>query len=174
MDTLTVTGNLTGEVELRTTAAGHAVATMRIASNTRRYDKESGGFRDGDPLYINVTCWRNLGVNAAASLRKGDSVIVTGRLTYRSYDDKEGNKRSVHEIDAISVGPDLLRWPVDIRRTIRAAVDPATAGSQASTPYPADPSHDDPLNVDPLTGEISAPDRADSIDAEATEKVAAA
>lgn len=145
MDTLTVTGNLTGDVELRTTAAGTAVATMRIASNPRRYDKETGAWRDGDPLYVTVTCWRNLGVNAAASLRKGDSVIVTGRLTYRTYEDKEGNKRSVHEIDAASVGPDLSRWQVDIRRPARVTAD----SGGASDPYPAD--------VDPLTGEIAEP-----------------
>jgi single-strand DNA-binding protein len=133
MDTyLTVTGNLTGEPETRTTAAGVAVVAFRIASNTRRFDKGAGDFKDGDPLYINVTAWRTLGVNVAASLRKGDSVIVTGRLLFREYDDRDGNHRSIHEIDAVAVGPDLSRSAVDVRRPVRFSAEPAADGEVAA------------------------------------------
>ena len=78
MDTyLTVTGNLTADPEPRNTANGVGLGAFRVASNTRRFDKAAGEYKDGDPLYINVTCWRTMSVNVAASLRKGDSVIVT-------------------------------------------------------------------------------------------------
>lgn len=117
MDTyLTVAGNLTADPTLHSTANGASVVHLRVASSGRRFDKASGEFRDGDPLFITVSCWRSLAMNVIATLRKGDSVIAQGRLIYRSYEDKQGNRRSVHELDAIAVGPDLSRWPVDVRR----------------------------------------------------------
>jgi single-strand DNA-binding protein len=134
MDTyLTVTGNLTADPTHRVTANGASVVHLRLASSGRRFDKASGEFRDGDPLFISVSCWRSLAGNVLSSLRKGDSVIVHGRLIYRSYDDKEGNRRSVHELDAIAVGPDLSRWPVEMRRPERAA-DPTAP--QPTAPQP--------------------------------------
>jgi single-strand DNA-binding protein len=84
-------------------------------------------------MYIGVSCWRTLGINALASLRKGDSVVVFGKLLFRSYDDANGNRQSRHEIDAVAVGPDLNRVPVDVRRPIRAtdtAADPAPVAEQ--------------------------------------------
>jgi single-strand DNA-binding protein len=122
MDTyVTVTGNLTGDPTQRATASGATVVHLRVAASGRKFDRASGEFRDGDPMFINVSCWRSLGGNVFASLRKGDSVIVHGRLLYRSYDDKQGNRHNVHEIDAIAVGPDLSRWAADLRRASRAA-----------------------------------------------------
>lgn len=117
MDTyLTVQGNLVADPVARTTAGGATVVGFRIASSGRRFDREAREFRDGDPLFITVSCWRALGANALASLRKGDSVVVLGRLTFRTYDDKSGIRRSVHEIDAIALGPDLARCAADLRR----------------------------------------------------------
>jgi single-strand DNA-binding protein len=116
---LTVQGNLVADPVARSTASGATVVGFRIASSARRYDKEAGAFRDGDPLFITVSCWRSLGANVLASLRKGDSIVAMGRLTYRTYDDKNGVRRSVHEIDAVAVGPDLGRCPADLRRTPR-------------------------------------------------------
>jgi single-strand DNA-binding protein len=125
MDTyVTVTGNLTADPNQRATAAGATVVHMRLASSGRKFDKASGEFRDGDPMFISVSCWRSLGGNVFATLRKGDSVIVHGRLLYRSYDDKNGNRHNVHEIDAIAVGPDLSRCAADLRRPVRPS-DPA-------------------------------------------------
>lgn len=134
MDTyVTVQGNLTADPVGRTTATGATVVRLRVASNARRFDRESGEFRDADPMYIGVSCWRTLGVNALASLRKGDSVVVFGKLLFRTYDDANGNRQSRHEIDAVAVGPDLTRVPVDVRRPARPT-DLAT-----SEPAPAPP-----------------------------------
>jgi len=122
MDTyLTVQGNLVADPVTRSTASGATVVGFRIASSGRRFDKATGEFRDGDPMFITVSCWRGLGTNVAASLRKGDSIVAQGRLTFRSYDDRQGVRRSVHELDAIAVGPDLARCPVDVRRPQRPA-----------------------------------------------------
>jgi single-strand DNA-binding protein len=134
MDTyVTVTGNLTGDPTQRATASGATVVHLRVAASGRKFDRASGEFRDGDPMFINVSCWRSLGGNVFASLRKGDSVIVHGRLLYRSYDDKAGNRHNVHEIDAIAVGPDLSRCAADLRRASRAAQPAVAAEPVAGT-----------------------------------------
>jgi len=136
MDTyVTVQGNLVADPNARSTANGATVVHFRVAASGRRFDRASGEFRDGDTMYIAVSCWRTLGGNVLASLRKGDSVLVLGRLLLRTYDDKQGNRRSVHEIDAIAVGPDLARYAADLRRPSRSA-DPERAPA-ASQPEPA-------------------------------------
>ncbi len=136
MDTyMTVQGNLTADPVGRTTANGAAVVNFRVASNSRRFDRDSGEFRDGDPLYIGVTCWRGLAGNVLASLRKGDSVVVFGKFLMRTYEAKEGGQRTTYEIDAISVGPDLSRWPADLRRPSR----PAETAVDVEASPPAEP-----------------------------------
>jgi single-strand DNA-binding protein len=128
MDTyVTVQGNLVADPTQRTTANGATVVHIRVASSGRKFDRASGEFRDGDPMFISVSCWRSLGGHVLASLRKGDSVIVHGRLLSRTYDDKQGIRHNVHEIDAIAVGPDLGRCAADLRRPVRAAEPPASA-----------------------------------------------
>jgi single-strand DNA-binding protein len=141
MDTyVTVHGNLVADPIQRSTASGAAVVGIRIASSGRRFDKPSGEFRDGDTMFIGVSCWRALGGHVLASLRKGDSVVVLGRLLFRSYDDKQGNRRTVHEIDAIAVGPDLSRCAADLRRPVKAtdadpqSSDPSAVPDLRSTP----------------------------------------
>jgi single-strand DNA-binding protein len=135
MDTyVTVTGNLTGDPTQRATASGATVVHLRVAASGRKFDRASGEFRDGDPMFINVSCWRSLGGNVFATLRKGDSVIVHGRLLYRSYDDKQGNRHNVHEIDAIGVGPDLSRCAADLRRAGRAAPTGPPASAHVTGP----------------------------------------
>jgi single-strand DNA-binding protein len=141
MDTyVTVHGNLVADPIQRSTASGASVVGIRIASSGRRFDKPSGEFRDGDTMYIGVSCWRALGGHVLASLRKGDSVVVLGRLLFRSYDDKQGNRRTVHEIDAIAVGPDLSRCAADLRRPVKAtdadlqSSDPSAVPDLTSTP----------------------------------------
>jgi single-strand DNA-binding protein len=143
MDTyITVTGNLTADPTTRFTASGATVVGFRVASSGRRFDREAKEFRDGEPLYISVSCWRNLGTNVAATLRKGDSVVVHGRMTFRTYDDKDRIRRSVHEIDALAVGPDLTRCPADLRRPQRPneygadTAAPPTGQTPGSTPVP--------------------------------------
>jgi single-strand DNA-binding protein len=141
MDTyVTVHGNLVADPIQRSTANGASVVGFRVASSGRRFDKPTGEFRDGDTMYIGVSCWRALGGHVLASLRKGDSVVVLGRLLFRSYDDKQGNRRTVHEIDAIAVGPDLSRCAADLRRPVKATdadpqpVDPSAVPDLTSNP----------------------------------------
>jgi single-strand DNA-binding protein len=136
---ITVAGNLVADPKVRTVANGQAVADLRIASNSRRFDREAGEFKDGDPLYIGVSCWRTLALNVYSSLRKGDSVVVQGKLLYKEYDDKEGVHRNAYSIDATSIGPDLSRWPVDVRRPNRPTeTEPATAAvAEREAPAPA-------------------------------------
>jgi single-strand DNA-binding protein len=144
MDTyVTVQGNLVADPSQRSTASGAMVVGIRIASSGRKFDKPSGEFRDGDTMYISVSCWRALGGHVLASLRKGDSVIVHGRLLHRSYDDKQGVRRSVHEIDAIAVGPDLARCAADLRRTPRT-VDPSAGGVETQAAADVDVVSDSP------------------------------
>jgi single-strand DNA-binding protein len=102
---ITVAGNLVDEPELRFTAAGTAVARFRVAS-TPRYQDQRGQWKDGDTLFLTCNAWRQLGENAAESLRKGMRVLVTGRLTQRSYDSEDG-KRTVYEVEADDIAPSL-------------------------------------------------------------------
>ena len=136
---ITVRGNLTADPVGRTTANGATVVNLRVASNARRFDRETGEFRDGDPMYIGVTCWRNLAANVLASLRKGDSVVVIGKFLMRSYEAKDGGQRTVYEIDAVSLGPDLCRWATDLRRPVRTGED---------VPVPDEPVQDEPGSVE--------------------------
>lgn len=132
MDTLvTVTGNLAADPVQRVTASGATVVALRVASSTRRWDREAMQFRDGDPMFISVSCWRTLAGHAFQALRKGDSVVVYGRLAMRTYDDRQGARRTVHEIEALAVGPDLARFPVDIRRPMRPELQSETAEGSA-------------------------------------------
>lgn len=106
---ITITGNLVDEPVLRFTPNGAAVANFRIASTPRFYDKASGEWTDGDSLFLTCNVWRAAAENVAESLAKGMRVIVTGRLKQRDFETKEGEKRTVYEIDADDVGPSLLR-----------------------------------------------------------------
>lgn len=134
MDTyITMHGNLVADPDPRSTAGGATVVAIRIASSGRRFDKAAGEFRDGDPVFMSVSCWRTLGANVLATLRKGDSVVVHGRLLHRTYDDKQGVRRSLHEIDAVAVGPDLARCAADLRRPTRPA-PPAAEPTAAAEP----------------------------------------
>jgi single-strand DNA-binding protein len=148
MDTyVTVQGNLVADPNQRSTANGATVVHFRVASSGRKFDRATGAFRDGDTMYIAVSCWRSLGGHVLASLRKGDSVLVHGRLLHRTYDDKQGNRRSVHEIDAIAVGPDLARCAADLRRSIRVGepAPDALAAESHSAEAPADSDVESPV-----------------------------
>ncbi|GGW68127.1 single-stranded DNA-binding protein [Streptomyces griseoloalbus] len=106
---ITLQGNLTADPELRFTPSGHAVAQFTVASTPRTYDKSTNEWKDGDPLFMRCSAWRQLAENVAESLTRGHAVIVIGRLKQRSYEDKEGVKRTVMEVEAENVGPSLLR-----------------------------------------------------------------
>ncbi len=104
---ITITGNLTADPELKFTASGAAVASLTIASTPRTFDKNSNEWKDGDPLFMRATLWRQAAENAAETLTKGMRVIATGTLKQRSYETREGEKRTVVEMDIEEIGPSL-------------------------------------------------------------------
>ncbi|MFJ2279287.1 single-stranded DNA-binding protein [Streptomyces sp. NPDC087866] len=106
---VTIIGNLVDEVELRFTPNGAAVAKFRVASTPRVFDKQSNEWKDGEGLFLTCSVWRQQAEHAAESLQKGMRVIVQGRLKQRSYEDGQGVKRTVYELDVEEVGPSLLR-----------------------------------------------------------------
>jgi single-strand DNA-binding protein len=139
---VTVVGNLVAEPRLAFTKDGQAVASFRLASTPRRFDRTAGEWKDGDTLYTSVTCWRALAENVSASLKKGASVIVLGRLSVRPYETRDGAQRQSVDIDAIAIGPDLGRAIALVKRAERgvpAPVETALAGQ----PVPATGVEDD-------------------------------
>jgi single-strand DNA-binding protein len=104
---ITVVGNLTNDPELRFTPSGQAVASFTVASTPRTLDRQSNEWKDGDPLFLRCTVWRQAAENVAETLHKGYRVIVQGRLKQRSFETREGEKRTVVELDVDEVGPSL-------------------------------------------------------------------
>jgi len=117
--TLTVVGNLTGDPELRFTPSGHAVADFTVASTPRSFDRQAGAWRDGEPLFLRCTAWRQLAEHTAESLTKGTRVIVTGRLRQRSFELTEGVTRTVTELDVDELGPSLRHSTARVTKTTR-------------------------------------------------------
>lgn len=105
--TITICGNLTDDPELRWTPSGAAVANFTIASTPRVFDRQANEFKDGEALFMRCSLWRQAGENAAESLTKGMRVIATGALKQRSYETKQGEKRTVVELDVEEIGPSL-------------------------------------------------------------------
>ncbi|MGH3454940.1 MAG: single-stranded DNA-binding protein [Nocardioidaceae bacterium] len=117
---ITVVGNLVDDPELRFTPSGAAVANFRIASTPRIYDRQSGEWRDGDTLFLTCSVWRQAAENVAESLQKGMRTIVQGRLKSRQYETREGEKRTVFEIDVDEVGPSLRSATAKVAKTTRS------------------------------------------------------
>ena len=112
---VTIVGRVISDPEYKQTRNDVEVTNFRMASNERRYDKESQQWIDGDSLFVDVTCWRRLAFAVHACLAKGDPVVVTGRLFTRGFE-VDGKRRSVTQLDATSVRPDLTRCTVTVRR----------------------------------------------------------
>lgn len=127
---ITVVGNLVADPELRFTPAGAAVANFRVASTPRRYDAQSGQWVDGDAMFLTCNVWRQAAENAAETLTKGMRVIVTGRLRQRSYETREGERRSVYEIEVDEVGPSLRYATAQINRNPRSGGGNFSGGGQ--------------------------------------------
>ncbi len=117
---ITVVGNLTADPELRFTPSGAAVANFTVASTPRTFDKQSNEWKDGEALFLNCSVWRQAAENAAESLTRGMRVIVSGRLKARSYETREGEKRTVFEIDVDEVGPSLKYATAKVTKTTRS------------------------------------------------------
>ena len=128
MTNITIIGNVVAEPELRFTPNGVAVANFRIANTPRRFNRDTNQWEDGEALFLTCNAWKQLGENVANSLTRGMRVIVTGKLKARSYQTKEGENRTVHEIDVDEVGPSLKYATAQVARNPRA--DAQSTGQQ--------------------------------------------
>jgi single-strand DNA-binding protein len=117
---ITVVGNLVDDPELRFTPSGAAVANFRIASTPRTFDRQTNEWKDGDALFLSCSVWRQAAENVAESLQRGMRVVVQGRLKSRQYETREGEKRTVFEIDVEEVGPSLKYATAKVTRTTRS------------------------------------------------------
>jgi single-strand DNA-binding protein len=151
--TVTVVGNLTNDPELRFTPSGAAVASFTVASSPRVLDKATNEWKDGDPLYMRCSVWRQYAENVAETLTKGTRVIVTGRLKQRSYETREGEKRTVVEMDVEDVGPALRYATAKVNRVARGE---GGGGYSGPTSGGAD-SADDPWASAPSGGSFDEP-----------------
>ncbi|OJF09608.1 single-stranded DNA-binding protein [Couchioplanes caeruleus] len=118
--TITVVGNLTDDPELRFTPSGAAVAKFRIASTPRTLDRQSGEWKDGEPLFLACNIWRDAAEHVAESLQRGARVIVQGRLRQRSYETREGEKRTVYELEVDEIGPSLRYATAKVQKMSRS------------------------------------------------------
>jgi single-strand DNA-binding protein len=117
---ITVVGNLVDDPELRFTPSGAAVANFRIASTPRTFDRQTNEWKDGDALFLSCSVWRQAAENVAESLQRGMRVVVQGRLKSRQYETREGEKRTVFEIDVDEVGPSLKYATAKVTKTTRS------------------------------------------------------
>jgi single-strand DNA-binding protein len=116
---ITIIGNLTNDPELRFTPSGAAVANFTVASTPRNFDRQSNEWKDGETLFMRCSVWREAAENVAESLTRGTRVIVSGRLRSRTYDTKEGEKRTVVELEVDEVGPSLRYATTKVSKTSR-------------------------------------------------------
>ncbi|WP_131737311.1 single-stranded DNA-binding protein [Actinomadura roseirufa] len=116
---ITIVGNLVEDPNLRFTPSGQAVASFRIASTPRSFDRQSGEWKDGESLFLTCNVWRQAAENVAESLQRGMRVIVQGRLKQRSYETREGEKRTVFEVEVDEVGPSLKSATAKVNKTQR-------------------------------------------------------
>ena len=138
--TLCIVGNLTADPELRFTPSGAAVASFTVASTPRTFDRQTSEWKDGDTLYLRCSIWREAAENVAESLTKGTRVIVQGRLVQRSYETREGDKRTVVELQVDEVGPSLRYATAKVARKSGGASQQwgASARAGASKDQPTD------------------------------------
>jgi len=125
---ITVVGNLTDDPELRFTPSGAAVAKFRIASTPRTLDRQSGEWKDGEPLFLACNIWRDAAEHVAESLQRGARVIVQGRLRQRSYETREGEKRTVYELEVDEIGPSLRYATAKVQRMSRSGAGGSSSG----------------------------------------------
>jgi single-strand DNA-binding protein len=117
---ITIAGNLVDDPELRYTPTGQAVANFRVASTPRFLDKATNEWKDGDSLFLTCNVWRQAAENVAESLQRGMRVIVTGRLKQRSYETREGEKRTVYEVEVDDVGPSMRNASAKVTKSNRS------------------------------------------------------
>jgi single-strand DNA-binding protein len=132
---ITVVGNLTADPELRFTPSGAAVANFTVASTPRTFDRQTNDWKDQETLFLNCSVWRQAAENAAESLTRGMRVIVAGRLKARSYETREGEKRTVFEIDVDEVGPSLKMATAKVNKTSRSGGGAGFASGGGDDPW---------------------------------------
>jgi single-strand DNA-binding protein len=125
---ITIAGNLVDDPELRFTPSGQPVAKFRVASTPRFLDKTTNEWKDGDSLFLTCNVWRQAAENVAESLTRGTRVIVSGRLRQRSYETKEGEKRTVYEVEVDDVGPSLKNASAKVNKIARSGGDGSYGG----------------------------------------------
>ena len=140
---ITVVGNVTDDPELRFTPAGAAVANFTVASTPRTFDRNSNEWKDGDTLFLRCSVWRQAAENVAESLHRGNRVIVQGRLRQRSFETREGEKRTVVELEVDEVGPSLRFATAKVSKTTRGGGGGGgggfSGGGQADDPWASPP-----------------------------------
>lgn len=132
---ITLVGNLVDDPELRFTPSGAAVAKFRLASTPRTYDRQSGEWKDGESLFLTCNVWRQAAENVAETLQRGMRVIVQGRLRQRSYETREGEKRTVFEVEVDEVGPSLRSATARVNKTTRGGGGNGGAGGSSGGGY---------------------------------------
>ena len=141
---ITLVGNLVDDPELRFTPSGAAVAKFRLASTPRTFDKQTNEWKDGESLFLTCNVWRQAAENVAESLQRGMRVLVQGRLRQRSYETREGEKRTVYEVEVDEVGPSLRSATAKVNKTTRSGGGGSSGGfgssggGSSSSPAPAD------------------------------------
>lgn len=144
---ITICGNTTAPAEIRFTSSGAPVASFTVAHTPRTFDRAANEWKDGETMFLTCSAWRQLAENVAETLSaKGMRVIVQGRLQQRSYDDREGNKRTIYEVAVDEVGPSLLR--------ATAVVTRATSGAQPGRQPAARQPAGRPQAADPWAGNV--------------------
>ena len=163
--TITVVGNLTADPELRFTPSGAAVANFTVASTPRIYDRQSGEWKDGEALFLRCNIWREAAENVAESLTRGARVIVTGRLKQRSFETREGEKRTVVEVEVDEIGPSLKYATAKVTKAGRGGGSGGFGGGSrgggggAGGGGSSEPqSHDDPWGNAPASGSFGGSD----------------
>jgi len=131
---ITIAGNLVDDPELRFTPSGQPVAKFRVASTPRFLDKNTNEWKDGDSLFLTCNVWRQAAENVAESLTRGTRVIVSGRLRQRSYETKEGEKRTVYEVEVDDVGPSLRNASAKVNKIARSGGASGQSGSGGGRP----------------------------------------
>ncbi|WP_046315679.1 single-stranded DNA-binding protein [Mycobacterium sp. UM_Kg1] len=158
--TITVVGNLTADPDLRFTPSGAAVANFTVASTPRVFDRQSGEWKDGDALFLRCNIWREAAENVAESLTRGSRVIVTGRLRQRSFETREGEKRTVYEVEVDEVGPSLKYATAKINKVSRGGGGGGfgAGGGMAAAAGPSGPPAEDPWGSAPVSGSFGGAD----------------
>ena len=149
---ITVVGNLTADPELKFTPSGAAVVNFTVASTPRTFDRQSGEWKDGDALFLRCNQWRQPAENVAESLTRGMRVIVSGRLRQRSFETREGEKRTVVELEVDEVGPSLRYATAKVNKVSRGSGGDFNQGQGHSGGYGGAP-EDDPWGAAPPAGQ---------------------